>query len=381
MDRFQEAFSQLQKYAEAASFKGYDPYDVLKSPVPFHWAGKWGPVLAIQIHKRDPINWRPLLGIPKAHNPKGLGLFLNGYAVADGSVERMQELMDLLLSLSTKEEENLCWGYDFPWASPVKFLPAWSPTIVVTGFIAQGVHSYYKISNDPKALECLNSISCFMEALPRSEHESGICFSYSTAMKDVCFNASMLGAEHFARMYNLTGDANAKELALKATQFTVEHQAENGAWPYSLNDQGEPRQQIDFHQGFVLCSLFEVIKELKDVPESFHVALRKGAKFYREEQFTSEGRSLWRWPKKWPVDIHHQAQGIITFSRLAELDKDYSGFAEKIADWTIDNMRGKDGSYIYRVHRCGKDRTRYMRWGQAWMFLALAELNKARSAK
>lgn len=381
MDRFQEAFSQLQQYVEAASFKGYDPYDVLKSPIPFNWAGKWGPILAIQFHKRNPVNLRQVLGIPKGHNPKGLGLFLQGYAVADGSTESMERLLDLLFSLRTKGQEHHCWGYDFPWASPVKFLPAWSPTIVVTGFVAQGLYAYFTKTQDPKALECLNSISRFMEALPRSENEHGICFSYSTAMQDVCFNASMLGAEHFARMSSITGNQQHRELALEASRFTVANQAESGAWPYSLDRLGQPRQQIDFHQGFVLCSLLEVIRQLKKVPDPFHSALNNGAEFYLREQFTAKGRSLWRWPKAWPTDIHHQAQGIITFSRLTALDDKYLTVAERIADWTLANMRAKDGSFYYRVHGWGKDRSRYMRWGQAWMFLALAELNQARKGK
>ena len=183
----------------------------------------------------------------------------------------------------------------------------------------------------------------------------------------------MLGAEHFARMYRLKGDAKARQLALEATQFTMAHQLENGAWPYSLNEKGEPRMQVDFHQGFVLCSIREVMDNISGCPAEWEVTFKRGVKFYKNEQFTEEGRSIWRWPKQWPADIHHQAQGIITFSRFGDVE-----FAERITDWTIDNMLGKDGSFYYRVHRWGKDRTRYMRWAQAWMALALAELISAR---
>jgi len=184
----------------------------------------------------------------------------------------------------------------------------------------------------------------------------------------------MLGAEHFARMYSIFGDDFSKDLAYKATNFMIEHQMDNGAWPYSLNENGDARMQIDFHQGFVICSLSEVIEHLKEVPKEWDQAQKQGVDFYKKEQFTEDGRSKWRWPKEWPTDIHHQAQGVITFSRIGDV-----GFAEVIADWTIDNMQGTDGAFYYRVHRWGTDRTRYMRWGQAWMALALAELEKARS--
>ena len=375
MDKYAQTLADLQQNIGLNDFKGYDPYDVLKSPIPFHWLGKWGPILAIQATKRSPVNLRPLLGIPKGENPKGIGLLLNAYSrMSDPDEELLKKLFERLLDLRTKDTIGYAWGYDFPWASPVKFLPTWSPTIVVTGFIAQGIYAYYKVTKDPVAMEVLEGISAFMLSLPKTGNENGICFSYSNTMQDVCFNASMLGAEHFARMYSITGDEVSKKLALKATNFTIHHQLKNGAWPYSLNEKGEARLQIDFHQGFVISSLLEVIEHLKEIPDEWNQALIRGVNFYRKEQFTAEGRSFWRWPKEWPTDIHHQAQGIITFSRLGNIE-----FAQRIADWTIDNMRGKDGSFYYRVHRWGKDRTRYMRWGQAWMALALAELAKASS--
>ena len=375
MNEYAQTLADLQQNIGSKDFKGYDPYDVLKSPVPFHWLGKWGPIIAIQVAKRFPLNIRPLLGIPKGENPKGLGLLLNAYSLmSDPDEKLLKKLFERLLALRTKDTVGYAWGYDFPWASPVKYLPAWSPTIVVTGFIAQGVFAYYKVTEDPLALEVLEGISEFMISLPKTENESGICFSYSGAMNDICFNASMLGAEHFARMYSIFGDDFSKDLAYKATNFMIEHQMDNGAWPYSLNENGDARMQIDFHQGFVICSLSEVIEHLKEVPKEWDQAQKQGVDFYKKEQFTEDGRSKWRWPKEWPTDIHHQAQGVITFSRIGDV-----GFAEVIADWTIDNMRGTDGAFYYRVHRWGTDRTRYMRWGQAWMALALAELEKARS--
>jgi hypothetical protein len=38
------------------------------------------------------------------------------------------------------------------------------------------------------------------------------------------------------------------------------------------------------------------------------------------------------------------------------------------------NMRSPDGSFFYQRHRLATNRTPYMRWGQAWMFRALARL-------
>ena len=77
-------------------------------------------------------------------------------------------------------------------------------------------------------------------------------------------------------------------------------------------------------------------------------AIEKGLRYYKNNQFYESGRSLWRIPKKWPVEIHNQSQGIITFSKLSKFDTSYSDFASKIANWTIDNMQSPKGYFYYR---------------------------------
>jgi hypothetical protein len=75
------------------------------------------------------------------------------------------------------------------------------------------------------------------------------------------------------------------------------------------------------------------------------------------------------------VDIHNQAQGIITFSRLKEYGEEYSSFAGRIAGWTIGQMQNDIGYFYYQVHPNYKIRIPYIRWSQAWMLLALLTLD------
>ena len=75
-------FERLKSYCEHQEFKGWDPYDGLNSRLfqatPFkHWS--FGRLAWIQLFKRNPVNLRRLLLVPKGYNPKGLGLFLTGY--------------------------------------------------------------------------------------------------------------------------------------------------------------------------------------------------------------------------------------------------------------------------------------------------------------
>jgi hypothetical protein len=67
---------------EKECFAGYDPYDALNSPVlrGLSCGNKYLRIAFTQGLKRLPFNLRPLFLVPKDYNPKGLGLFLWGYA-------------------------------------------------------------------------------------------------------------------------------------------------------------------------------------------------------------------------------------------------------------------------------------------------------------
>ena len=159
-----EAKEKLINYIESQAFKGYDPYDTLNSPFPFYFLGKWGPVLAIQLQKRNPFNIRKLLGIKKEYNPKAIGLLLHAYSLQyqkeqnEECLKKMHFFFNWLLENKSKGYTNFCWGYNFDWASPVKFLEKYSPTIVVSGFISKGIFEYFIATKDEKAKEVLISI-------------------------------------------------------------------------------------------------------------------------------------------------------------------------------------------------------------------------------
>lgn len=379
-----ESLVRLQKYVESVQYRGYDPYDTLNAAFPFRKCGKWLPVLAIQFQKKNPINIRPLLGIKHEYNAKAVGLFLNAYCILQKAntqsdySRQIHFLFDWIVHNRSARYSNYCWGYNFDWASPVKYLKADEPNIVVTSFVAKGVFEYYKLTNDPKALQILESVCDFItKDLPVTETDQGICFSYTPVMKECCYNASLLGAEVLIRMFSLNKKAEYMSLSKRAIDFVLAEQHGDGHWNYSKNlSTGKERRQIDFHQGYVIDSIREYIKYSIDNHERYLGAIKKGLMYYRNEQFFDNGQSRWRVPKTYPVDIHHQSQGIITFSRAAGIDPDYLEFANTIAGWTIKNMQDKESGYFYyRKNRFYTNKIPYIRWSQAWMFLALAELH------
>jgi Pectic acid lyase len=375
-----QSLEKLRLYIEAEEFKGYDPYDTLTSPFPFHWFTRYGQAIATQVQKRNPINIRPLLGIKKDYNPKGMGLLLHGYVLLQKNFPehdysaQIQFIFQWLKNNRSKGFTNACWGYNFGWASPEKYLPPFAPTVVATSFIATGIYEYHQLTGDPAANDLLISIGNFItQDLPVTETENGICFSYSPFMKDCCYNASLLGAETLARIYSLTGNEKFKSEAYSAVEFVVSHQHNDGHWKYKINPMtGKERHQVDFHQGYIIDSISNVMKYCNEPNESWTQSVEKGLKFYKEEQFFIEGQSKWRIPKIYPVEIHNQSQGIITFS-AADNNADYLDFAGTILHWTIKNMQDKDGFFYYRKLKSYTNKISFMRWSNAWMFLATCQ--------
>lgn len=378
---FETSFEKLRSYIEKENFKGYDPYDTLNSPIKFKYFGKLIPVLALQFQKRNPINIRPLLGVKKAHNPKALGLFLYSYCKLQKSFpekdysQQIDYLFNTLKSCDSKGYSGYCWGYNFDWASSGKYIKAFSPNIVVTAFIAKGIFEYYQLTKNQEALHILESISLFiLNDLPKTETEDGICISYTTLGIDNCYNASLLAAVVLSQLYSIIKKEELKTLAIKAVDFVIAKQHADGHWNYSIDDNGKERTQIDFHQGYVVDCIDDVMKYCSIKNEKYSEAVKKGTEYYFKNQFFESGQSKWRLPKIYPVEIHNQTQGIITFVKMSKLNPEYSTFSETIAKWTIEEMQDKKGFFYYRKLKTYTNKISFMRWSQAWMFVALTEL-------
>jgi hypothetical protein len=177
----------------------------------------------------------------------------------------------------------------------------------------------------------------------------------------------------------LTKDNDICDMAIRTARYVLKHQRQDGSWTYGA----EPRQNwIDnFHTAFLLVSLSRIIKAARTIPgnavnDSFindaTAALRRGYDFWRERFFLADG-----WPKYYhdslyPADAHAAATAIITLVELRELDDSAPQLAEKIAAWTIHNLRDDRGFFYYQRRRFYSVHTPYMRWTQGWMLYALA---------
>jgi hypothetical protein len=388
-DPFADSIEKLIRYVEREDYRGWDPYDTLNSAVPFRLLGKAGQSLAIQAGKRIPFNFRPWIGIVGERNPKSLGLFLSAYAILHkidgdpGTLGKMRRLVRRLKDMATPGFSGCCWGYPFTWASPAVILPRYYPSAVVTAFAVRGVHAYFETTGDAEAGEIVKSASNYVRRdLPKSRDATGICYSYSGMKQDACYNASLLGAEILAMAHSVTGGGEDLNDIRQAMDFVCARQKEDGRWNYAVDmASGREDRQIDFHQGFIIESMRRIRGLIGSGEDRYGRSILKGADFYRRNQIIDGKRIKYRWPRLYPTDIHNQAQAVITFAGLSESDPAYLELSRKILVWTIGEMQDREkGFFYYRKGRVTTHRTPFMRWGQAWMLLALASYLEKASA-
>jgi len=381
----EESLKLLVEYVENQNYSGYDPYDALNSSELNHINSKLFRVMFTQFFVYSPINLRLFFHIDKGINPKALGLLLSAYSnlYKTRRIERKffdevsSKLVTLLLENASNGFSGSCWGFNFNWNDVKRNAKKYTPTLVISSFVGNGFLDVYDITHNKKYMEIAESITHFiLKDLHIREFQNGICFSYSPIDDHVVHNANCLGAAFLSRVYQLNSDKNLLEYSRKAFEYSLSQQNKDGSWLFQLDaETGKIRNQIDFHQGFIIDSLCASINNKTLVDEKYLKGLKKAVVFYKNNQFFEDGRSLWRLPQKYPIDIHHQAQGIITFSKLYSLfqDVEYLNFSKKIVEWTIENMQDKNGYFHYQKWPFFTNKISYMRWGQAWMMLALSE--------
>jgi hypothetical protein len=376
-----EIHDKLRYYCEKEKFKGYDLIDIFNSKIPLRILPTKVKVVLSQLHLRNPINLRWFLGIKKEFNPMAIGVLLKAYCLEyrfsgkNETLKKMYELFEILVASSSSGYSGFCWGNNFDWVGIGKTVPKYHPNLVTTSKVSNGVFEFYLITKDKRALDVLLGVESYItNDLPRIEVDQGICFSYTDLQVEACYNATMLASEVLAKVYFITKKTSTIELAQKSVDFTISHQQEDGHWNYSINmDTRKEREQIDFHQGYLLLSLNEFVK-YSGKDNVYKERLIRGAEYYKKNQFFENGRALWRFPKTYPIETHHHAVGIITFTELSELKQKYLDFAYKIAEWTINNLFDERGFFYFRKYNVFTNKISYMRWVQSFMLLALIDL-------
>jgi hypothetical protein len=378
LDVVLDAAERTESYLVDQAFRGYDPYDALMSPV-FHLPGlrssKFLRLGAQQALRRLPVNIRPILRIPRGYNPVTLGLAVQGYSYLyalespKSGYYRGQVLacVDELKRLRSPGHAGDCWGYDFPWEARHGNLPAFTPTIVATGIITNGLFAAYELVGIEEALSLCCSASRFvLHDLERSvEPDGSFCWGYFPSDRQRVINATMKGARLCAQVHSVSQNDELERAAALTARFAANHQRQDGAWPYAVGDE---RSWVDnFHTGYVLECFREYTRRTGDA--NFERAIETGWNYYRAHFFQDDTVPRYFDTRTYPIDITACAQAILTVTEFGD-----AALRDRTASWVIHNMQRPDGAFIYQIRRTHTNTIRYMRWGVAWMFAALARL-------
>ena len=381
-----DSIGSLYNWVKSENYYGWDPYDALNSKI-VNKVCLNSPLLEMlitQLNKYSFFNIRPILNIEKGLDVKGMSLFSQSFSRMYTLTNDQKYKDDLSYCIQFLKSKSLkskygfdCWaGHYYNYRSADKsILTPDIPDVITTSNVIKAVVESYLIFKDEELKEIgKNAYDFFIKFLLNKTDDNFYYLKYNPLNENkIVINASAEGLSAICRLIPLFDDNDMNAIASSLSEFLIKTQDPDGSWIYSRYNNGKVRRQIDFHQGFILDSLIEYLPFAKsDQKESLIESIKKGANFYTNDQFLDDGRCYYRYPKLYPIDIHNQAQGIITFSKLGAFDKEYLEFAKKIVEWTIFNMQDDSGHFFYQKGRIITSKIPYMRWGQSWMMLALA---------
>ncbi|HEY7011449.1 MAG TPA: hypothetical protein VH480_01735 [Streptosporangiaceae bacterium] len=378
-----EVLDRVLQVARSDRYEGYSKHDGLNSPLLAALAGgsRLRRLGAIQVVTRSPVDIRPLAGVRKARNAKGLSLFSRALLArhrmtgsADDATEA-RELLDWLIAHPAPGFEQLCWGYPYPWQDVGFFAPRHFPNRVVTSFVGQALLDGYQTLHDDRYLDAAGRAVEFLLGAPKTmyEDEARRCVSYvpDPDIDWIVMDVSALAGALAARLGALRGDAELIREGGRLVRYVVSKQTDYGAWFYAEPPSASHITHDNYHTGFILDAIQGY--GLAAGSDEFETVYKHGAEFYEQRLFEPDGAARFMSDRRYPVDIHGCAQGIITFSLRQRHAGTGADTAARVLQWTLDNMWDPaSGWFYYQKRRRYRTRIRELRWCQGWMSWALA---------
>jgi rhamnogalacturonyl hydrolase YesR len=370
--------------AEKKDYSGYCKFDALNSPFlkTVSFDSKWLRLAFTQLIKEMPFHIRPLLGVTQSRNPKGIALFIRAYLslyekTSDPAfLNKAESLTDWLLENPSPGCNHLCWGYNFIWQNTIFLQDKFEPNAVVTIFVGEALIHAYRITKKEKYLAAARSIADFILLdLPKlHETNNEMAIAYVLRQVDaVVLNNQVLAGALLSKIWQHTKEDNLLRAVVKLINFTVNRATNYNAWYYTHPREKSPITHDNYHTGGILDGILEYSEESGD--DRFMEIYWKGLKFYQDHLFEADGAPRWMNDRRYPFDIHGSAQGIITFKKASRHNDEYKSQAETIYNWAVKNLyRERFHDFAYRKGQILKWNYSLMRWCNAWMSRAIAEM-------
>ena len=367
----------------ADQFAGHDPFDYLNSRLlqatPLR-RSEFVRLAWLQMGKRLPINLRPILGVPRMRNPKGVGLCILGLLedyqrTGDQTlIQEASELADWLLTQRSDRAEwqYSCWGYHFDWQARAFYVPAGKPNMITSVYVAQALYALSEVTGNQVWRVAALEVAKFISGSLFTEADDRRFYAYIPAETAFVHNASLWGAAWCAFAGRQLEDEALVAQALQVARQSVAEQGADGSWVYGARHH---HQFIDgFHTGYNLEAL-ALIRDTLDTTE-FDANIGHGMAYYRDSFFTEDGTAKYYHNSVYPLDMHNFTQAVFTLLKVGGAAEDIA-LCHKVVGRAVELMYlPRQERFVYQKCRWYTNRINYMRWTQAWAYYALAYYNR-----
>jgi hypothetical protein len=380
---FNSSLERLIWWLENHDYRAYDTFDGLNAkfvrPLTFN-----KPLLRIVLQqgvRRFPLNLRPLLGITPERSTKGMGFLARGFIRLYRSTgdamwrSRAESMLQWLVENQSPGYNGACWGNHFDYQSRSVFVRKLSPSVVWTSLIGHAFLDAYEQFRDERYLETAIS-ACRHIELDLGAYSEGdaLCIHYFPTSTHQVHNANTLGASLLARTTSYIQNEQWREMATRAMLYTAKYQREDASWYYG---EASNLHWVDnFHTAYVLDCFHWYRKTTDD--DQFDRQMMAGYWYWKKTFFLSDGTPRYYSHKTQPLDIQSCSQAIDTLVLFHDRDLESLSLAQKLVQWTIENMQDPSGYFYYRRYsRQIVNKTPTLHWGQATMLCALSGLYEA----
>jgi hypothetical protein len=389
---------QLLAWVDRNGWAGWDPYDLWDSPFGI-WAmareslpQRVAQALIGRVEERFPVAIRRLLGVEPRVNAKAMGLFAAGFLdleAVEGAPRRLggaagsEQCFRWLDDNLVEHGGGVGWGYPFDWRSRL-LIPRNTPTVVTSTVIGDAYWLRYRRQDDHDALARCEEICRFiLGGLNRSSRrpDGSFCFSYTPVDHFQVHNANLLAAEFLVRIGGETRRDDWVLTGLDAGRFALAELRPDGSLDYWSAEQSGGLQQDLYHSGFEIRMLDRIAEATGR--EDFREAADRYLETWLERYFTADGVPHRIGDRPDTVEVHSCAEAILCAAQLAgrpalprdRLPAHLAGSIEAAIRYLWVPVGGAGYfAWISQPRYGTRVRTAIpmIRWGQAWMFRAMA---------
>jgi hypothetical protein len=369
----------LERWGAERAWIGPDPYEGLNSPLGGITSSPRARQAVVQVYKRLPVQppW-PLRAAPRP-NAKALALALSGYATRHGrrlaGADRfLSQLPAQLEGMSLGTNGQGAWGYPFDAQTRHLFYSRDTPNAIATCFVVNAFCDAAAATQEDRWLGTAMSARPYLVSLLDNAGHRPF-FAYVASGSQLIHNANIMVCGTLARLHRLDPDEELRQVVCDAAETTISRQRPDGLWDYG--EAGNLRWADNFHTAYIL----EGLSQLKEFFGIDPGGLHRGVRAWRERFFDAAGWARYAPDKRHPLEAHSCASAIDLLCRLAEKEpngKEYLALADRVAATAVRELwLPPAGCFAFKRTALGLNRRRFIRWTNAPMFRALANLCSA----